>query len=453
MTLALHVLTGSRAGTNHAFDGPRVTVGRHAASDFPFDPQLDLDVSTRHAELRELGGEWTVVDEGSTNGTYVNGVRVNASRAIYDGDVISFGANGPRVQVKSGAGPRPSTATPNMGTGVSRPQGYTEARVAVSVKEQTRAMRRMFAGSIVALVIVGAGVLVWAQRQSAAREAELNALIARADSTTLTLQRAIASGKAGDSATTRELSAELDLKKQELERARQNGATRAGIEQLSRSMTPMLSVGQMDVHHIVEANDAAVTFIVADLGGVNMGGTGFAISAGGLLVTNRHVVTDSAGQPARRVMVKFANTAHWKPAHVLRVSSADDLALLQVDEPGKVPMVAGVSRVASRATVGSPVVTMGYPLSNDTPMEGEGMNFTARTTTTLGTVSKRLDDILQLDSFSAHGASGSPVFDSEGSVVGVIYGGARESGGRIVYAVPAQRLVQFLGADGVPVLR
>jgi S1-C subfamily serine protease len=58
-----------------------------------------------------------------------------------------------------------------------------------------------------------------------------------------------------------------------------------------------------------------------------------------------------------------------------------------------------------------------------------------------------------MDSWSGHGASGSPVFDAQGHVVGVIYGGARESVGRIVYAVPAQRLAAFIGADGAAILR
>jgi S1-C subfamily serine protease len=150
----------------------------------------------------------------------------------------------------------------------------------------------------------------------------------------------------------------------------------------------------------------------------------------------------------------FANTNRFLQAHVVRVSDADDLALLQVDVVGTRPTVQGVSRAAASTRVGSPVVTIGYPLSNDTPMEGSGLNnMTARTTTTPGTVSKRLDDVLQLDSFSAHGASGSPLFDAEGNVIGVIYGGAKESGGRIVYAVPAPRVAAFLGAEGSSVVR
>jgi len=86
-------------------------------------------------------------------------------------------------------------------------------------------------------------------------------------------------------------------------------------------------------------------------------------------------------------------------------------------------------------------------------MEGSGMNITASTTSTLGTVSKRLSTVIQIDSYAGHGSSGSPLFDSAGHVVGVIYGGARESAGRIVYAVPAQRIASFLGADGAGVIK
>ena len=63
-------------------------------------------------------------------------------------------------------------------------------------------------------------------------------------------------------------------------------------------------------------------------------------------------------------------------------------------------------------------------------------------------MSKRLSDVLQIDSYAGKGSSGSPVFDVRGNVVGVIYGGEAESRGRIVYAVPAERLSAFLTAAG-----
>ena len=135
------------------------------------------------------------------------------------------------------------------------------------------------------------------------------------------------------------------------------------------------------------------------------------------------------------------------------MSDDDDLALVQIEVPGTYPIVAGVSRAGALAKVGAPVTSIGYPGATDTPMEGTGTKVIARTTSTLGTVSKRLDDVLQIDSYAGHGSSGSPVFDTQGNVVGVIWGGDAESRGRIVYAVPAQRLAAFLGADAATILR
>jgi hypothetical protein len=36
------------------------------------------------------------------------------------------------------------------------------------------------------------------------------------------------------------------------------------------------------------------------------------------------------------------------------------------------------------------------------------------------------------------------VVDGHGHVIGVVFGAPKESGGRIVYAVPAERITQFL---------
>jgi hypothetical protein len=51
----------------------------------------DPTVSKRHLELRRKGGEVTLLDLGSTNGTRVNGVAVR-ERILADGDEISLGA-------------------------------------------------------------------------------------------------------------------------------------------------------------------------------------------------------------------------------------------------------------------------------------------------------------------------------------------------------------------------
>ena len=96
------------------------------------------------------------------------------------------------------------------------------------------------------------------------------------------------------------------------------------------------------------------------------------------------------------------------------------------------------------ASEGMSVVTIGFPLGYDTPMEGEGNDFIAKATLNPGTVSKRTSSVLQIDSYAAHGSSGSPVFSTRGYVVGVVWGGPPEGGGRIVYAVPPDRIVAFI---------
>ena len=67
----------------------RVVVGRSRECDVRVD---DGNVSRRHLELlRERDGTWTLVDLGSTNGTEVNGRRVERRTALEDGDRIAIG--------------------------------------------------------------------------------------------------------------------------------------------------------------------------------------------------------------------------------------------------------------------------------------------------------------------------------------------------------------------------
>jgi len=51
----------------------------------------DANVSRRHAEVRQEGATHWVVDLGSTNGTEVNGRRVERSK-LSDGDRITIGS-------------------------------------------------------------------------------------------------------------------------------------------------------------------------------------------------------------------------------------------------------------------------------------------------------------------------------------------------------------------------
>jgi pSer/pThr/pTyr-binding forkhead associated (FHA) protein len=64
------------------------TVGRSAGANFIVDASL---VSRVHCRLTAGAGEIEVVDLGSTNGTFVNGTRIEKSALVTAGDRIGVG--------------------------------------------------------------------------------------------------------------------------------------------------------------------------------------------------------------------------------------------------------------------------------------------------------------------------------------------------------------------------
>src|SRR5215813_1081410 len=72
------------------FDGPRTVIGRGPGSDVRLP---DPSVSVRHASLRATGTEYAIVDEGSTNGTWVGGVKLSphTPRIVKSGDLLRVG--------------------------------------------------------------------------------------------------------------------------------------------------------------------------------------------------------------------------------------------------------------------------------------------------------------------------------------------------------------------------
>jgi len=54
-------------------------------------PLTDQTISRRHAEMTPDGGRWILRDLGSSNGTFVNGVRVTEARTLQPGDQIRAG--------------------------------------------------------------------------------------------------------------------------------------------------------------------------------------------------------------------------------------------------------------------------------------------------------------------------------------------------------------------------
>ncbi len=72
-----------------------VTVGRLPECTISIN---DSNISRKHAEMRQTGGEYVVADLDSTNGTLVNGIRITGQQRLNEGDIISFGSTHVRFE-------------------------------------------------------------------------------------------------------------------------------------------------------------------------------------------------------------------------------------------------------------------------------------------------------------------------------------------------------------------
>ena len=95
MPLTLFVRSADPTGATESpaltFDGmQRIVIGRGQSCDLRLP---DPSVSHRHATVQAKGSEFALIDEGSTNGTFVGGVRLapRTSRVLRSGDRIRVG--------------------------------------------------------------------------------------------------------------------------------------------------------------------------------------------------------------------------------------------------------------------------------------------------------------------------------------------------------------------------
>ena len=479
MALALTVRTGALAGRTFTFERAMVAIGRDPGSDLAFDPHQDIDVSGHHAEIVVIGSRVVMRDLGSTNGTWVNGERMTGDSEVYDGDVVSFGEHGPQVLVGQTGRARPGAAAPatRVSSSVKTPEAAasaapanapahapatasaapvaapkaaaparsTQMRIEAAVEHSTRKLQYTMVGLVTLLGLGAIGAYLYGRKQS---DDVVRALLADRQQYAAQLDSAIARSRGQNVA----LDSMLRSQRSESERLRDSlskGGDGARMEEFRRQLDAQRARGQtlmdaskVDFSAINERSGKAVALLIIEMpDGSRSAATGFCVNEKGLLVTNRHAVRDNAGTSPSRIAVLFNGTIGWQPAHLLRANDGDDdLAVLQLDRPGSYPVVAGIATASETAKVGEPVALIGFPLGIDAAQDGTGTKIRAAASLGVGTVSKVLDRLVQIDAFATHGSSGSPVFDARGYVVGVVYGGPTEAAGRIVYAVPAARL-------------
>ncbi len=102
--LLLRVVCGSGVGSVVPLAGEVVTLGRDSDSTIPLKAS---NVSRNHARIACVEGYWILTDLGSTNGTWLNGLRVNRA-GLEPGDRIEVGGTTIRVEsIEGGAGRAP----------------------------------------------------------------------------------------------------------------------------------------------------------------------------------------------------------------------------------------------------------------------------------------------------------------------------------------------------------
>ena len=91
MALTVVVRSGDvKSAPQITFDAPRIVIGRGDGCEVRLP---DPSVSHRHASIRQRGTDYIVIDEGSSNGTFVGVVRLSpqAPRVLRTGDQIRVG--------------------------------------------------------------------------------------------------------------------------------------------------------------------------------------------------------------------------------------------------------------------------------------------------------------------------------------------------------------------------
>ena len=88
MSAQIEVISGVRS-RRVELAADRSTVGKARENDIAVDD--DATASGLHAVLERFAAGWTVTDLGSSNGTWVNGERIWASRRLRNGDEIRIG--------------------------------------------------------------------------------------------------------------------------------------------------------------------------------------------------------------------------------------------------------------------------------------------------------------------------------------------------------------------------
>src|SRR3954447_17708807 len=396
--MQLTIKSGPGAGRTVEVEGTEFTIGREAGVELVLS---DGKASRRHAALRVLpDGRATLYDLGSSNGTFVNGRRIQSTllqggEQIQIGDtvLVADGAAAAAAQPPAPAPPQPVSAQPMPPTEPLTPAapppvqpagGFTPPSPQPVVDRPSRTQ------SAIQRIML----------QRAVNRATVIGLIAIGLVVALGVLAAF-------------------------------GVFSGGKSTLSSA-------------EIVDKVRPSTWFVVNDQGGGRVGrGTGWVWDAGqGIIVTNAHVVANSKNLTvAKGDDLKIEATGdtfragpNGKTAKILGAANCEDIGVIQVsDRSGLQNLPRGSQKDLK---VGDHVVAVGYPGTHNITQSAFGPGFTrAQLTATSGDVSTvsttfspvdeggdtfgPYQNVVLTDTVINPGNSGGPLVDEKGRLVGM----------------------------------
>ena len=145
-------------------------------------------------------------------------------------------------------------------------------------------------------------------------------------------------------------------------------------------------------------------------------GSGFIISSDGMILTNKHVVSDTSAE-----YTVITSDGKTYPAKVLARDPAQDLALVKID--GTTPFPTVTLGDSSAVQTGQSVIAIGNALGQFDNTVSVGVVSGQKRTITAGdaasTSSETLENLIQTDAAINEGNSGGPLLNLKGEVIGV----------------------------------
>lgn len=437
-------LSGSKRGKTESFADSRIRAGTDPSCNLRFNLPADNNTSPFHAEINLKECDYILKDSGSHKGTFVNN-RLIEKVVIYDGDLIEFGDNGPRVRfrVKTEEGdvckPFREILADSMDMAREPYKGRKLVKATAFFKSllteaftQSSIKFRLVTVFLLLLTVIGIGTLLYNIYSSLTE-------------TTKRVELLEFESNIGEKII-KDFSKGVCLIQ----------CSYSYIDEQTGEPLKAWNNGQLLTNHLT--------------------GTGFRISRDGMILTNRHIAEPWWHQtayfmPAGPGLIPrfevlrafFPNVKDPVSLKVEKVSDIADLALLSFDPEGIDVPVLELDLSGMDAIEGEPVVLLGYPAGLNALFAKADPDFANKISrlsfieaaqelsshqlikplSTQGHISDVLNERIIYDALTTVGGSGGPLFNNKGKVIAVNYGIFRGFSGAN-FGVPIKYAIQLM---------